>query len=272
MAKLHVLGDIKSIFNRTLNYLSETTFDEISVAQKKLEERIAKPADQKTRYFRLRDNEAYNDDSIPIKPQRLMKVIPRMFPYNTHYLSDIGNSMAWAIGYLHPYKSSQQRENRFSEKGIRSGVFRTCLEFGSMGWAIGASIGTAFACPGDPVVVFCGDGAFLMSGQEITVALEHHLNVVFIILNDSSLGMVKHGQKLSGAEEIGSSLPKVNFAKMARSMGITAYTIRSTQDLLELPRETIINSNAPALLDVHIDPNEVPPIDLRTNAIKQKEV
>jgi acetolactate synthase-1/2/3 large subunit len=84
--------------------------------------------------------------------------------------------------------------------------------------------------------------------------------------------MVKHGQKLSGAEEIGSSLPKVNFAKMARSMGITAYTIRSTQDLLELPRETIINSNAPALLDVHIDPNEVPPIDLRTNAIKQKEV
>ena len=272
MAKLHVLGDIKSIFNRTLNYLSETTFDEISVAQKKLEERIAKPADQKTRYFRLRDNEAYNDDSIPIKPQRLMKVIPRMFPYNTHYLSDIGNSMAWAIGYLHPYKSSQQRENRFSEKGIRSGVFRTCLEFGSMGWAIGASIGTAFACPGDPVVVFCGDGAFLMSGQEITVALEHHLNVVFIILNDSSLGMVKHGQKLSGAEEIGSSLPKVNFAKMARSMGITAYTIRSTQDLLELPRETITNSNAPALLDVHIDPNEVPPIDLRTNAIKQKEV
>lgn len=57
-----------------------------------------------------------------------------------------------------------------------------------------------------------------MSGQEITVAVEHKLPVVFIILNDSSLGMVRHGQELGGAESIGHNIAKVNFAMIAEAV------------------------------------------------------
>jgi len=139
-----------------------------------------------------------------------------------------------------------------------------------MGWAIGASVGTAFACPDDPVVCITGDGAMLMSGQEITVALQHNLSVIYIILNDGALGMVKHGQKLTGAESIGTELPAVSFSRMARSMGVDAYTIRSPQDLLELDIEEMVSKKSPTLLDVLIDKNEIPPIGIRTKAISQE--
>jgi len=271
MAKLHVLGNISSIFNQILDYLGESSFTEITSVTAHVEQKRAGRTGQPTRYYKLDDNSAYNDDSVPIKPQRLMKILPRLFPHNTHYLADVGNTMAWAIHYLHPFKSSRTRNLRMSEKNVWSGVFRTCLEFSSMGWAIGASVGTAFACPNDPVVCMTGDGAMLMSGQEITVALQHNLPVIFVILNDGALGMVKHGQRLTGAEQIGIDLPPVSFSRMAKAMGIEAYTIRSPQDLLELDIEALTTKKSPTLLDILIDKNEVPPIGLRTSAISQKK-
>lgn len=58
-----------------------------------------------------------------------------------------------------------------------------------------------------------------MSGQEFTVAVQKRVPVVFVILNDSSLGMVRHGQKLGGAESVGHEIPSVDFAGMAKCMG-----------------------------------------------------
>ncbi len=271
MARLHVLGNISSIFNRILDYLGENSFTELSAINPRIEAQMVGQSGRPTRFYKLVDNLAYNDDSVPIKPQRLMKILPRLFPYNTHYLADVGNAMAWSIHYLHPYKSSRVRNVRLSQQNVWSGVFRTCLEFSSMGWAIGASVGTAFACPDDPVVCITGDGAMLMSGQEITVALQHNLPVIFVILNDSSLGMVKHGQQLTGAEQTSTDLPQISFSRMARAMGVDAFTIRSPQDLLELDIDEIIHKKSPTLLDVLIDKNEIPPIGLRARSISLKK-
>ncbi len=272
MAKLHVLGNISSIFNRVLDYLEENTFKELeaklnAIPDKHSLESIGRPK----RFFKLLDQEKYNDDSTPIKPQRLMKLLPRVFPFNTRYVADIGASFAWAIHYLHPLKRSRSTELGFSDKENWSGVFRTCLEFSSMGWAQGAAVGTALACKGDPVVCITGDGALLMNGQEITVALQHKLPVIYVVLNDSSLGMVKHGQALTGAESTGTDLPEISFAKIARAMGIEAYTIRSPQDLMELDVNDMVARKSPTLLDVLIDKNEVPPIALRARILKQEE-
>ncbi len=274
MAKLHVLGDITSIFQHILEFLEDNTITNINLnpdsstaGRYKIE-----PSEQRPkRYFRLLENDKYNDDSVPIKPQRLMKLLPRVFPHNTHYLADPGASFTWAIHYLHPYKSLRTREIRLSDQGMWAGVFQTCMEFGSMGWAQGASIGTAFACKQDPVVCITGDGSMLMNGQELTVALQHRLTVIYVVLNDSSLGMVKHGQRLTGAESIGTELPDISYARMVRAMGIEAFTIRSPQDLLELNIQDIVSRKSPVLLDILIDKNEVPPMGLRTNALKQEK-
>ena len=73
-----------------------------------------------------------------------------------------------------------------------------------------------------------------MSGQEITTALQQRLPVFYIILNDAALGMVKHGQRLAGAEATGFELPAIDYAAMARATGANGFVIETPQDLLEL--------------------------------------
>jgi len=271
-ARMHVRGSIKAIFLKFLDYLESINFRGASKSKSATLHLIdpVKQAGKPTRFFKLADEKKFMDDSTPLKPQRLMKLLARMFPHNTRYLADAGNSFAWAIHYLHPYKwePSHERREQDSAKKIWPGVFRTCLEFSSMGWAQGAAIGTGFACKGDPIVCITGDGSCLMSGAELTVALQHNLNVIFVILNDSSYGMVEHGQRLTGSEAIGFELPDISYAKIARAMGIDAYTIRCTQDLLELDVDEITTKRSPTVLDCIIDRAEVPPIGLRTSALK----
>ena len=92
--------------------------------------------------------------------------------------------------------------------------------------------------------------------------------IFFVVLNDSSLGMVKHGQRLTGAEQIGIDLPSVNFADFATSMGAIGIVIESPADLLSLNIEALIGMGKPVMLDVRIDQEAVPPIDMRTGALK----
>ena len=191
-----------------------------------------------------------------------MRELPRVFPPYPRYMANTGSSFAWAIHYLHPF------DRRIAgQRDANGGIFRACLDFASMGWAIGNSVGTALACPGAPVVCITGDGTLLMRGQEITVAAQEKLPVVFVLLNDSALGMFKHGQRLAGAERIGFELSKVDLASSARAMGAEAYTIHTPLDLPALDTEEICQRQGPTLLDVRIDPKEVPPMGTRMRTL-----
>jgi acetolactate synthase-1/2/3 large subunit len=241
-----------------------------------------KPADRNflLPYCTHQEPEKYIDESSTIKPQKLMYELGTKFPASTRFLPDTGNSCAWAIHYLHPidrrmdnHKASQRNEHQTSGcrqliyNGAESSTFRACVDFASMGWAIGAAVGTALANPKCPVVCITGDGSALMSGQEITVALMENLTVIYVILNDQALGMVKHGQRLSGEEAIAYQLPSINFKKMAESMGISAFTIKSPEDFQTLDIDAMCNKKGPTLLDVHIDAEEIPPIGMRIQAL-----
>ena len=274
MAKLHVRGRITAIFEALsdtfrVNTLSEddagkeTNVKQFLNQNTELREKI-----EQAQHFELKSLRKYFDDSVPIKPQWLMHKLAQLFPPNTRYLVEPGNSLAWGIHYLHPFdrRMGERRGDGRHGTGRRNkkaGLFQCVLEFDSMGWAIGSCVGTAFACPGEPVVCITGDGCILMSGQEMTVALQHQLPVIFVILNDSSLGMVRHGQRLSGAESIGSELPAVNFAEMANAMGIVGYRIRRPEELLDLNIDAICSRKGPTVLDIIIDPDEEPPMGTR---------
>ncbi len=139
-----------------------------------------------------------------------------------------------------------------------------------MGWAIGAAVGAALARTSQPMVCITGDGSYLMSGQEITVAVQERLPVTFLVLNDSSLGMVKHGQRMAGAEPIGTEIPFTDFAACARSMGAYGHAITTIEDLLALDGEAISRRDGPTLLDIRIDPNAEPPIGMRINQLQRR--
>ena len=261
MARLHVRGDVAKIFEEVENSFDikkiATSNDRGSSISRSNEHKKS----ELKRSFKVLEENKCIDNSSPVKPQRLMTLLPKIFPPETKYLCDSGNSMAWSIHYLHPY--DRRVAGSRDEHG---GLFWTCLEFGSMGWAIGSSIGTSLANDKHPVVCLTGDGSMLMCGGEVTVALQEKLPVFFIILNDSEYGMVKHGQNLGGGEHVGYELPKIDFVQYAESMGITGRLIRSIEDLENLNIKELM-TKGPVILDVRIDKEEVPPISNRIKAL-----
>jgi len=179
--------------------------------------------------------------------------VVKMLPEDARYVIETGNAWSWAIHYLH-LKNTQ--------------CFHIAMGFGAMGWAIGAAPGVAFASAHSPVVCITGDGAYLMSGQEITVAVEYKLPVIYIVLNDQALGMVKHGQQMSRAEQIGAELPAVDFAALAKALGVQAYTVKCWDDLHELSCEQLQPKSGPVLLDIYIDGSQMPPMKSRLDVLQ----
>jgi acetolactate synthase-1/2/3 large subunit len=271
MARLHVRGSIDTIFESVIVELGKGGRHLGSIERQDAEEHLTNG--QSLLPFEVTGFEKCLDSSCPIKPQWLMTKLTQLFPPSTRYLADAGNSFAWCTHYLHPF-DRRMLDRRHRERGDRGrrntcgGLFQAGFEFAPMGWAIGNAVGTALARPGDPVVCITGDGSMLMSGQEITVAQQLGLPVVFIVLNDSRLGMVAHGQRLGGGEEIGAELPTVDFRRMAEAMGIRGYLIQTPQDLMNLNIPAICLQKSPTLLDIRIDPAEIPPIGRRIQALQ----
>ncbi len=271
MARLHVYGHLRMIFADLIQVFTSVDRQEQNLFNGGPYSRGRAASQQALSNWRVPNGsitfgsprkialdqaDKYLSSDTPIKPQRLMCELSRRFPEHTRFVCDAGNCWAWATHYLHLKKG---------------GHFRIGMGYGAMTWAIGAAVGTALGSRGTPVVCITGDGSFLMSGQELTVAVQHKVPVVFVILNDHALGMVKHGQRLGGGEAIGFELPPVDFAGVARAMGAQAYTIRGPDDFASLDIAAICNASQPTLLDVHIDPEEVPPIQARIKVLSSDQ-
>ena len=261
MARLHVRGSLQTIFEQ----INQSFGIDTEQYQRSHKTNQDNAIEERKRYFKIDNQQAYISNSKPIKPQRLMHDLPKLFPSHTRYLMDVGNSFAWGTHYLQPFDRRMA-----GSRQLHSRLFSACFDFASMGWAIGSAVGTALAVPDTPIVCITGDGCWLMSALELTVAIEERLCVIFIIINDSSYGMVRHGQLLTGAELTAHSLAAVNFCAMAESMGASGSIINTPKQLNQLDIDAICSRNGPTLLDVRIDPDEVPPIGMRTNVLRDK--
>ncbi|VAX10900.1 Acetolactate synthase large subunit homolog [hydrothermal vent metagenome] len=255
MTRLHARGNTHAIFDQLL---------ELIRSNKPVLNRQEGINDSSCIHSMLNpeDKEIMLSDAIPIKPQRLMHEINQLFPSNTRFFADTGNSVAWAIHYLQP---ADRRS--IKRRGINAGLFRSSIEFSSMGWAIGSSLGAALGYQDGPVVCITGDGSFLMHGQELSVAIGEKLSIVFVVLNDEALGMVKHGQRLHNAEQIAYELPPTDFCAIAKAMGAHGYIIKSPEDLENLDIHDLISDKGPVVLDVRIDGEEVPPMGVRVQGL-----
>ncbi len=268
MAKHHVRGHIRSICARIVKRLLNRSKHSISFNN-------ILSSDTLNHHLSFENIEQYYSNSTPIKPQRLMKELSDRFPPNTRFFADTGNSMIWAPHFLQPHNRREttiyQQESNIhplkEQRSLKSSWLRLNVHFSPMGWAIGASIGAARGNPNCPTVCITGDGAYLMCGQEMAIAAQENLPIIFVILNDSAYGMVMHGQRQAGAEQTAHKLRKVDFTKQAESMGVPGYKIESPKDFEKINITHIANRKGPVLLDIRIDAEEVPPMTLRLKAL-----
>ena len=249
MANLHVFGNIDIIFNRLLISVREARkwgrrWDTLQPNQ---------TLNANGGYTILREEEKCRSNESPVKPQRLMCHLSHHLPEDTRIFVDAGNGWSWATHYL-------TRSNC-------EGLYRIAMGYGSMAWSIGAAIGSAIGNRAAPTLCIVGDGSYLMSAQEITVAAQQQLPVVFLVLNDAAMGMVMHGQRLGGQESIGWELNNINYALLAQAMGVDGIVIESPEQLDALDFNALFAKNGPTLIDVRIDRNEVPPMGDRIKGL-----
>ena len=251
MANLHVPGNIASIFSELNNYIR---------SQRLLGRQwfCCAPANQIDKNYygshhTLEKQSVAPLPTAPVKPQYLMKFLSDCLPADCRIYIDAGNVWAWITHYY--------------QNNSTQGLLRSGMGLGAMGWSVGAAVGSAIANPDVPTVCLVGDGAYLMSAQEITVAAERGLPVIYIVLNDSAYGMVMHGQKLGGAESVGWKLLSVNYAAMASAMGIRGIVIEHATDLHQLDFISLQKNSGPTLIDVRIDRDEVPPMGQRVKSL-----
>jgi acetolactate synthase-1/2/3 large subunit len=258
MARLHVRGRILTVFER----LNERASPVSAAAARG---HPARTMDCPSFAAPLADG-----DAARITPQWLMQELGRRCPPTTRFLADTGNSTSWSVHYLNPVDRRIGHRNGDAGSCLREsagGWLRVTMNFAPMGWAIGGAVGTAAGNRDVPVVCITGDGSMLMNGQELSVAVAEQLTVVFVVLNDGALGMVKHGQRLAGAERIAVDLPPTDFAALARALGAQAYSVHGPADFDRLDIAALCARKGPTLIAVHVDPEQVPPMNVRMKVL-----
>lgn len=184
-------------------------------------------------------SEEYNTKNVLLKLQQYL-------PSSTRYSIDIGEYMAYVIHHM---------------KVLETDTFDINVHFGAMGSGIGSAIGSKLAEPYRPAVAVIGDGSFFMHGMEILTAKEYNLPVLFVVMNNARLGMVYHGHKLQ-YQRIHSTFEQepINISAMAAAMNIPSFRVNKMEDLNQEVINNLTNLKGPAILEVALVDNNVPPM------------
>jgi acetolactate synthase-1/2/3 large subunit len=127
-----------------------------------------------------------------------------------------------------------------------------------MGYGLPAAIGARYAADDDQsVVCFDGDGSFLMTLQELSVAVREELDITVIVLNNAAVGMVRQWQDaFFGGRRVASEYPWIpRFDSIAEGFGARGFRVE-THDEVKSTLEAAYEYDGPSVVDVHIDPEE----------------
>ena len=178
----------------------------------------------------------------PIKMGEVVRKISDATNRKAILVTDVGQNQMAAIRYF-----------QFTEK--RSVV--TSGGAGTMGFGIPAAIGAKIATPERTVCLFCGDGGFQMTMQELGTIMQENIGIKMIIMNNNFLGMVRQWQELFYNERY-SSTPLVNpdFTTIASAYGIKSRLVNEREELDGAINEMLADDKS-FLLIVNVDMKEL---------------
>lgn len=136
--------------------------------------------------------------------------------------------------------------------------FITTTNFGSIGIGLPVAIGAGFAAPNRPIVLFTGDGGFMMGGiNEFNTAVRMKLDLITVVCNDSAYGAEHIQFKDRQMDPALSTFDWPSFADVASSLGGQGVRVESLNDL-ETVATAIENRDRPLLIELMLDPEDVP--------------
>jgi acetolactate synthase-1/2/3 large subunit len=193
-------------------------------------------------------------DSIPIKPQRAMAELRAALPDDAIVFTDIGNNVTWV-------------ERNFVAR--RPDTTVSICGLAGMGSGVAAVIGGKLAAQERPVVVVCGDGDFQMHGMEVMTAVNHRIPVIWIILSNGNLAMIRDIQKMTyQGRVVASEFVNPDFVKLADAFGADGYHVEKPDEIGPAVHAAL-QEQRPAIISIVVDPDEAPPSKPRMLAMER---
>ncbi|MEX2725298.1 MAG: thiamine pyrophosphate-binding protein [Candidatus Freyarchaeota archaeon] len=191
-----------------------------------------------------------NSQSVPVKPQRLLRDVQNTIPKKSIIVSGAGLHRLFITAYT---------------KTIHPRTFIGSVNLGAMGFAFPAAIGAKAAKPEEPVVCLVGDGDFMMTIMDLETAVRCGFNVITIIMNNNCYAAPKMFQKVNFGTDFGNDYTNPNFAKVAENFGACGWTVEKPSEIADTVKSAM-DCGKPAVIDVKIDPTAFPPLNLKASS------
>jgi acetolactate synthase-1/2/3 large subunit len=130
---------------------------------------------------------------------------------------------------------------------------------GSMGYGVPAAIAAKAVHPDRPVVGICGDGDFMMTGQELATAVQEELAVVLLVVNNGMFGTIRmHQERHYPGRVVGTDLRNPDFVAYARAFGAHGALVERNEEIGGALDEAFA-CGRPALIELRVDPQAITP-------------
>src|SRR3989442_457800 len=158
-----------------------------------------------------------NDNSYPVKPQRIVAEIRAAMGEKDIVLVDTGAVKMW-MARLYP---TYQPNTCIVSNGLST-----------MAFALPGAIAAKLAFPDQKVLAVAGDGGFLMNSMELETAVREKIPLVVLAWGAGSYGMIKCEMDLELGHHSHVDFGNPDFVKFAESFGGNGYLIKQAKDLL----------------------------------------
>jgi acetolactate synthase I/II/III large subunit len=224
-----IAADAKAAMRSILGYLDNAPHE--GGGCKQWREELAKSQEPE----RLR-KESARDEYGPIQ---VMEAIKTAAGSDLRLVTDVGQHQMWAAQFFEFTKANSH---------ITSGGL------GTMGFALPAAMGVAFAHPEDPVWVIAGDGGIQMNIQELATIRDFGLNIKVAVLNNGYLGMVRQWQQFFHNRRYSETpITGPDYEQLTAAYGVAGRTVREGDDV-EAAVRWAQEQDGCTILDFHIDP------------------
>lgn len=184
--------------------------------------------------------EGTDDTSFPIKPQRFVADVRKVMPSDGVIALDNGVYKIWfARNYQAAEPNTVLLDNALA----------------TMGAGLPSAMEVARLYPERRVMAICGDGGFMMNSQEMETAVRLGLNLVVLVLDDSSYGMIRWKQYSMGYPDFGLEFKNPDFVMYAQSYGARGHRVEKTEDFAPLLERCFVEGGV-HLVDLPVDYSE----------------
>ncbi|MFC6717756.1 biosynthetic-type acetolactate synthase large subunit [Natrialbaceae archaeon GCM10025810] len=177
----------------------------------------------------------------PVQPQFVVEALDEATSDRAVVTTGVGQHQMWACQYW----TFTEPRTWVSSHGL-----------GTMGYGLPAAIGARLAADDDQeVVCIDGDGSFLMTIQELSVAVREDLDITVAVLNNEYIGMVRQWQDafFEGRHSASDYHWMPEFDKLAEAFGAKGFRIDDYDEVADTI-EAALAYDGPSVIDVHIDP------------------